>query len=279
MSDFDLNEIKRLPLCVFNNQGQDCCLAFQNQSITDQSSTPINSSVFEGCGFTVTQYIADINPPYLVEFTHMNLNSRVLTLRFNETINSRSVDPTQITLQSFYRNAQFSHTLTGGVVVSNDSTIVEILLTDQDLFEIQRQRGLCSDINNCWISLTNTTALDMSDNTNVPVPNNDAKDALQFTDDTTNPVLMAFDLNLDNDTLTLSFSEIVASSSLDPTAVTILNARSENATAVQLTGGSTNSADGRVIIVNMQPVDTNKSEHPMKLVPQETTLSFLSRIV
>ena len=254
----DLNEIKRLPLCFFNNSGQDCCLSLAGDPLMDQNNNPIDPTTFEGCGFSSTDYIVDTNAPDLIEFTLFNLDTRTITLTFNETINADTVDVTKITLQSFYRNPQMSYTLTGGTVIPQDSTNVTILLTDEDWFEIQRQRGLCSDINNCWISLSEGFAQDTAENVAIVVPPTNARDAAMFVDDVGRPSLLAFELNLNNNTATLTFSETVSASTLDASAITFLNARANNATMIQLTGGSTSSSDGLVIVVNLLPVDTNR---------------------
>ena len=247
----DLNELKRLPLCFFNNSGQDCCLSLAGEPLMDQNFNPIDPETFEDCGFPTTDYIVDTNAPDLVEFTLFNLDARTITLTFNETINADTVNVTKLTLQSFYRNPQMSHTLTGGVVVAQNSTNVTIVLTDEDWFEIQRQRGLCSDINNCWISLSEGFARDMAENVAIVVPPSNARDAAMFVDDVGRPSLLAFELNLNNNTATLTFSETVSASTLDPSAITFLNARADNATMIQLTGGSTSSRDGLVIVVDL----------------------------
>ena len=254
----DLNEIKRLPLCFFNNSGQDCCLTLAGEPLRDQNNIPIDPITFEDCGFSSTDYIIDTNAPALVEFTLFNLDTRTVTLTFNETINAATVDVTKLTLQSFYRNPQMSHTLTGGTVIPQDSTNVTIVLTDEDWFEIQRQRGLCSDLNNCWISLSEGFARDMSENVAIMVPPTNARDAATFVDDVGRPSLLAFELNLNNNTATLTFSETVSASTLDASAITFLNSRSDDAIMIQLTGGSTSSSDGLVIVVDLLPVDTNR---------------------
>ena len=254
--DVDLNEIKRLPICMASNDGQDCCLSLTGDAIKDLSGNPIEP-IFEGCGFEPTEYIDDTNPPYLVEFTEFNLDTRTVQLVFNETINASTIDLTKITFQSFYRNAQMSYTLTGGNITSTDSTIVTFNLTMNDTFNIQEQRGLCSDINNCWLSLAYDFVTDRAGNPAVVVPRDDAKDALSFVDDMTSPTLVGFDLNLNDSTLTLSFDEAVDSVSLDPTAITILNRPATNALAINLTQGSTDSPDGLVIVVDLDVTDTN----------------------
>ena len=254
----DLNEIKRLPLCFFNNSGQDCCLTLAGEPLRDQNNIPIDPTTFEGCGFSSTDYIIDTNAPALVDFTLFNLDTRTITLLFNETINAATVDVTQLTLQSFYRNPQMSHTLTGGTVIPQDSTNVTIILTDEDWFEIQRQRGLCSDLNNCWISLSEGFARDMAENVAIVVPQTNARDATTFIDDVGRPSLLAFELNLNNNTATLTFSETVSASTLDASAITFLNGRLDDAIMIQLTGGSTSSSDGLVIVVDLLPVDTNR---------------------
>ncbi|XP_065886866.1 uncharacterized protein [Dysidea avara] len=256
LTDVDLNEIKRLPICMATNDGQDCCLSLSGDAIKDLSGNSIEP-VFEGCGFEPTMYTSDTNPPYLVEFSEFNLDSRTVQLLFNETINASSIDLSKVTFQSFYRNAQMSYTLTGGSVTTMDSTIVIFNLTMNDTFAIQETRGLCSDINNCWISLASGFVRDRASNLAVVIPTDDAKDAISFVDDMTSPTLIRFDLDLTDNTLTLYFDEAVDSASLDVSAATILNNPAEDALAINLTRGSTASPDGLVIVADIDVTDTN----------------------
>ena len=253
----DLNEIKRQPFCSFDNSGEDCCLTISGDPINDKANNPLDN-IFDGCGFNSTAYIPDTNPPSLVEFTQFNLKAHTVTLTFNETMMASSIDLTKVTFQSFYRNAQMSHTLTGGIVTSSDDITIHFTLFEYDLLVIQRNRGLCSDINNCWISLARGFARDMAENYALEIPTDQAIDTQEFVDDISSPSLVGFELDMNNNTLTLTFDEIVSASPLDASAISFLSEPSVNATVVQLTGGSTTSSDGRVIVIDLLYADTNR---------------------
>ena len=276
----DLNEIKRQQLCVFDNSGMDCCLSISGSPILDQASNPLDN-IFDGCGFDTTSYVPDTNPPSLVAFTQFNLEDGTVTLTFNETILASSVNLTRVTLQSFYRNPQMSHTLTGGEVTSPDSINVQFTLSEADLLAIQRHRGLCSDINNCWISLAEGFATDMAENVALVVPANLAVDAAEFVDDVSSPSLVSFQLDLNNNTLTLTFDEIVSASSLDASAISIYGEPSVNASFVQFTGGTTSSTDGRIIVVDLLYGDTNmiRSTEEIGTSEQNTFISITSSLI
>jgi hypothetical protein len=98
----------------------------------------------------------------------------------------------------------------------------------------------------------------MAENVALVVPMNFAVDALDFVDDVTSPSLVSFQLDLNNNTLTLSFDEIVSASPLDATAISIYGDQSVDAAFVQLSGGTTSSSDGRVIIIDLLYADTNR---------------------
>ena len=272
----DLNELKRLPLCTSE---LDCCLVFTGDAIMDHFDNVIRTQ-FDTCGVNTT-YIRDEIRPRLVQFTEFNLNFSTLTLLFNETVNASSVNVKKLTLQSYYYMPQMTFTLTGGKVISNDSTSVTIELTMLDVFEIQRQRGLCSEINNCWISLTDEFVDDMSGNSLIPVPPTDARPLVLFVEDERPPELVDFELNLSNNTVTLTFNEIVSVSSLDASAITFLSDPSENATAVRVSSGGTVSPDGLIITVNLSPDDTNRIRATDELGTSEdnTYISITSDLI
>lgn len=258
LSTGDLNEVKRLPLCLFNNNGLDCCLSFVGQPIADQMQNQIDPSAFDDCGYPSTIFIPDQNPVALVDFVGLNLNSRALVLAFNETISAASVNLTRLSLHSFYRDPQYTFTLTGGEVTSLDDTSLTFVLSEEDWFEIQRLRGLCSDIFNCWLSLDEDFVQDTSENSNIVIPREGAVPVSAFIDDTGRPTLQSFELDLNANTATLMFSETVAVSTLDPTAIVFLNNRSDSAIMIGLTGGSTSSMDGRMVVVDLEVADTNR---------------------
>ena len=76
--------------------------------------------------------------------------------------------------------------------------------------------------NNFWIVLIPGFAKDMVENVALEIPTTLAVDAFKFVDDISSPSLVSFEADLNINTLTLSFEVIVAASSLDASAISIL---------------------------------------------------------
>ncbi|KAL5489594.1 hypothetical protein EMCRGX_G018704 [Ephydatia muelleri] len=280
LTTYDLNQIKALPLCTYNKNGTNCDLVFTGGAILDRALNPL-APVFDGCGLSPTAFIPDTNRPSLVEFTNFNLNTSMVTLTFNETVNSSSIDLTKVTFQSFYRNPALKYTLTGGAILSSYSTMVEFELSIHDLLMLQVDLRLCSDITNCWISLGYGFIRDMAENVALVVPPSNAVVSMSFVHDSMPPELVDFTLDLTNNTLTLTFSKIVRASSLNPTAITLLSADSVAATAVTLTGGYTSSPNGLVIVVNLLTADLNavKALKTLATGYNDTYISITSSLI
>ena len=65
-------------------------------------------------------YISDTNRPSMISF-EVDINTETLTIRFSETIDSLTADPTNITLQQDAQQSANFLTLSGGTVTSGDS--------------------------------------------------------------------------------------------------------------------------------------------------------------
>ena len=75
--------------------------------------------------------------------------------------------------------------------------------------------------------------------------------------DTTDPVLIQFELDLNAGTITLTFSEAVDVSSVDPTALTLASDLSSTS-SITLTGGAVTSGNAAVLGMNLAEDDLNE---------------------
>jgi len=167
----------------------------------------------------------DMKNPTLVGFD-LDMNSGVISLMFDETVQANSLNVEEITLQNNRPyTGNYSYTLTGGTTSMIDSTVLIINITDNDLNEIKRIRGLASNANesNAYVSITNDTVVDMNNNPIKSVPNPSAIRVNNFVEDTTPPVLYAFDLDMNFGLLTLNFSETVDTLTFNIMEFTIQN--------------------------------------------------------
>ncbi len=213
----NLNEIKKLVLC---REMDDCYLRLRAETVFDMRSNAIEESSRQ-----VDVHIPDTTSPQLVRF-ETNLTSEILTLTFSETVNASSLNFNAFTLQDFFE-ASTSYTLTSGSVLEEDSTVIKLTLSLDDLNAIKRNTDLYTFRFNSWLSYTELAIHDMALMPNyveprpdTPILENGLVTAL-YTADIVHPELMNFDLNLTSDTLTLYFSETVLARSLNITQISI----------------------------------------------------------
>ena len=97
------------------------------------------------------------------------------------------------------------------------------------------------------------------DRPTIPIPNGNALSVTQFTDDTTEPELISWDLNINNGELYLVFSETVNASTADPTQLTLQSTPEVDGLteAVSLTDSTAISISNPAITIRLSLNDLN----------------------
>ena len=216
LSDFDLNEIKRRPLLATD---------VGSTFITVRSSTVFDMQmnylvpIPNGGALQVSAVTPDMTLPRLVQF-NLDMDSANLTLTFDEAVNASSLASSGITFSSPSIFVP-SYTLTGGFVISCFGTVVTVNLNDYDFDLLKIQESLCTGIleDDCILTIDADSIVDMSGNRNA---NSSVTPAIMITQDTTNPYLVYYDLDLTDEQLRLTFSEVVRTSSDTPFGITLL---------------------------------------------------------
>ena len=261
----DLNELKRLQI---GSSPATSFISFTENLLIDIA----DNRVVPVSGRPVTGHTPDSTPPVILDFG-LDLTNETLELFFSETVRARSLDVTGITLQDEF--ATVNYTLTG-VSFSNsvDGTSIVIRLGRDDLNIIKLETGLATASDNTFISYTSATIFDVLNNA---VENRSVNLALQvrnFTGDFISPELEGFSLDLTNETLTLSFSETVNASSLNPSAITIQNDVMLTSSYVTLTEGVARE-NGFILEVELQTLDLNELKRLLNLAT-EVSNTFIS---
>ena len=270
----DLNEIKRLDRLA--TDPNDTYISITSDLVTDMN----NNSVYaipDDDALPVFMYIMDMTPPILLEFD-LNLNSSQLTLRFNETVESDSLDVTSITIQSSQTTSLSSVTLSNSsLTLSLDNTTLVVEISEEDLNEIKRIMALATGENNTFISLSSSAVRDMSSNSIVTIPTNDALQVAEFTADMIHPVLREFNLDMDFGTLELSFTETVEDSSLNISSITLYSSDTNSTDQYTLTPSSLrfSYSDGPMQSVIVSVTDRNAIKQLYNLATSENN-TYLS---
>jgi len=166
---------------------------------------------------TPTLYIPDTTPPQLSSFT-LSLTDESITLSFNEPINSLSVVVTTISIQASLLSATKVR-LTGGTLFAAMNDTVSIRLVKADLNAIKLTLGLATSQNSTWLVCDQGLILDKSGNPSTAVMNGQAFQARQFQSDLIAPSIVGFAVDLNANTVTLTFSEPIQGTTVNPNAL------------------------------------------------------------
>lgn len=229
-----LIDIKRRELCYTMTN---CYSILLNTAAEDA----VGNSVFQitaNMPLGIRQLTFDVTPPYLIAFSRFNLNAGTFTLLFNEPVNSSSAEVTTVQFGDSYLTPNHTITLSNGFT-SPDHTEITFTLTDTDLNRIKNNSYICTDASNCWIRLPRFFISDIHANP-FYIPGSVASyhQPVVFTGDSTQPFLVSFVADANRGELTLLFTEVVIPHSLNPSDVTILNART-GSIQLQLSEAST----------------------------------------
>ena len=177
-------------------------------------------------------YTADSSPASLIEFG-LDLDLPILSLTFNDVIDSSTIDPSALTLQNTASNPTSSLTLTSSSSpVNGDSDHISISLLPEDLLRLKRDLDIATSPSDTYISIDSDFAADVEGRQIIAIPPTSALPLTSsFTPDTTSPSLQLFSLDMDDGTLQLNFSEPVLPSSVDPSQLTLHGQRSGGGTS------------------------------------------------
>ena len=251
----DLNEIKRRQLCYNRTI---CYLIFDEGAVQDMVGLDI-MGILDGDGQQVDRFTPDTTRPQLVHFSMIDVQDGIIILSFSETINASSLNFSTITLQETYSDPLYRQTLTGGSTTNDDGTTILFHLVPADRLQLAANDNLCTYYGDCYISFTSGLVRDMVRLAIVPSSNMMFGFRVQeFGEDTVPPALVSFILDLDNDSLILTFNESVSSSSLSPIGISLQG--EQNTTdpefVHQLTEDSfTESDNGHIIVVQLSLAD------------------------
>ena len=275
----DLNEIKARQIATSTPTSW---LVVEATGINDMNDLPILPLINGVNASRASRYTIDTTRPELTRFD-FDLDTRILTMYFSETVRANSLNSTTITLQ----NAQLASGITNvytitelGMVLDPDGPIVRVQLTTFDMNELKRRPGLATDIATTFISVRSSTVFDMQMNFLVPIPNGGALQASSVPPDVTEPVLLEFSLDMDSANLTLTFNEAVNASSLTPSGITLWSPFFSQYT---LTGGFVIDCYGTVVTMNLNDRDFDlvkvRDSLCTGMIPNDCRLTFESNSI
>ncbi len=232
----------------------DSYLTIGATAIDDMAANDV-TAIADGSGVQATSYVAATTStsPNLASWV-LDMDAQTATLTFDETVDATTLDVTAVTIQDAATTATTSYTLMDSATTSPDGTAIVITLSATDFNAIAADEGLAVSTATSWITITVDAIDDMTGNDVNAIADGSGLNAVGYTADTTSPTLSSWDLDMDAQTVSLTFDEPVDASTLTATAVTIQDAASPSNTRT-LTGGTTSSANGTVIVIDLSTAD------------------------
>ena len=217
LTEEDLNMIKLISgLCTSTS---DCVPNYQAGFVSDLND-PVPGTARPIAAYDSTKlaehqlpaggFIADTSSPSLVSFD-INLSDDTLTFSFNEPVDVSTFDPTGVTLQSMSTGGA-NITLTSAAATSPDGTVITLALGgDADSLKLE---SFATSRDNTFILVSSSSFNDLYGNDLTAINSTSAIQVKGYTNDTTGPNIESFVLDLDSNSLLITFTEPVINSTI-----------------------------------------------------------------
>ena len=280
--------VDRLKLLVIARGTGSTWIQISSATIKDMDAiTPnqVNSLLLCSNALPATGFIPDTTPPVLqtVEYSR---NSGVFILNFSEPISGASFNISNVILQSVQDLTAWlsedSHSQLispPSYVVAVDTLSLVIRLGWDDQNAIKAKYKLYTTVANSYFSATAAAVTDLYGNALTPILYSNALALSAVTPDSTSPVLLAFNLDMNNlafsqsvlnktvtlqtAQLTLMFSETVDMTTFNPTKITLQSSQTisdPTTESVTLTGlhQMLSTANTTSIVFKLLPADADR---------------------
>ena len=273
----DSNNIKRRELLASNINST--FISVSRSLVEDPANNP-SGAIQTSAGLPASFYTPDMTRPELLSFD-IDVNTKIITLRFSESVNTTSLDPSQITVQNAKSQPSESYAFTQSLTLSAFGPTVELYVNRTDKNAIKQLENLLTNLNDSFISLTQLAISDMADNRIVPISENDALQATLHLVDETAPYLVGWDLNMNTGILSLEFDETVNVASFNTDQIVIQNAMINATIEYTLRATTTNDTSRAVVRFNLPPLDFNEIKRLGLCISTDVNcyLSFTSQLV
>ena len=226
-----------------------------------------------------TSYVADHRPPIALVISYYDALTGILKITFSKPVNSSTLSPTSLLMQSKLNNSAVSYQLSSQSTVSLSPILtqqVQITLSQADLLQIKLRSGLFQSASSSFISFNSSSVLDKAGNGVIGRPSTLALGMDQtstYISSDISPSVIRFGLDMNQGLLNLTFSDVVSVNTLSiPTNIGFqLSYGLPNNTFFQyyLTGGYSPSQDGFSILIFLSHHDMNEIK---KRTPLATSL-------
>jgi hypothetical protein len=237
LSAADVAALKTKGICT----GKSTCFIRIEQGVFTDMSTDEHPTdeITDSLAMQATSHVPDETDPPVLEFSDLNYNTGTIHLKFKEPVDWNTLDPKQLTLrETASANKQQEAnkvTLTGGTVPETVTTDLVLTMNAVDLNKLKSITATCKNDNGvgCVMELEPSFISDIAGN---PMTTNEfgTGEAAKVTLDVTGPVLKKADINIEANTLKLSFDEAVATATLSLASLKFIDAADPSGKSTEL---------------------------------------------
>ena len=257
LSNYDLNELKRLRICTTETE----CYMYSSSSLIQDVSRNINMEITSTSALSLGNYTPDLTLPQVASYVEFDVDAGLFTLEFSETVNVGSLNFSEITLQNAYANSTHIFMFKELRPTDGDSVNVTFELGGDDLNRLKLNTDLCTHQGNCWIRLSRDFIMDVVGNPIVPIVADTINTFHQpaiFSPDITRPILLSYTIDLDSGRMMFLFDEVIRLATFTPMDLTFQDAvNSSNSVNLREAGSYQRREDGLAIDWNMTKSDLN----------------------
>ena len=267
----DVNEIKKLrelaqdEASIFLSVSNGVMLDMNGLASVERQAN--NALPISTNGFTADS----VAPVYLG--CNMDMSTGVLSLTFDETIDSGAVSYTKIGFQI----DSAVYFLSAGTVLTTDDTVLEIHLDNVDLNVLKFNSAHTISAATTVVTLIVGAVVDVQAGTANPVGTT-VHTATAFEQDLVRPELITFAVNMDEKKITFNFNEVIDVSKIDFTALQLQASdySTSDTTIYKPTHSAAQTVNSAQVEVFFEPVDLNsiKNMPALYTVNTDTWLSM-----
>jgi len=270
ISEDDLNRIKMTD--TIGKTQSTTYVYFTADLVDDMNGNPVESTVGSAVGTFETvlhpgaHYVDDTAKPS-VEHIDLDLTLGTMSLFFDEAVRLTSLNMAQLQVIGGTEASSPAETMStatefASYITNDEGTIIEVALTQSDLDKLKLKPLLAVSTLTTIFAVSETLVVDYQGNVmelRAPFA------ARAHVADETKPTLVSFSIDMHDEELAVTFSEAVASLTLDVTGITIQDSQqafvSSGAStpdyAHRLQGGQVTSGNGYIQVIKMNAFDLN----------------------
>eukprot|EP00049_Salpingoeca_infusionum_P013900 m.258945 g.258945 ORF g.258945 m.258945 type:complete len:2013 (+) comp15549_c1_seq6:290-6328(+) len=196
-------------------------------------------------------FVTDLVRPSLAAFS-LNMTSESIQLTFSEAINIASFDTSQLQLCS--PDGLVCIQIQGELDTAEDGSVMSVSLANSTIFAMQLQRPTFFNKTSTLLKYNEFAFSDQFGNRLQP----GNQSAFNFVADANKPRMVSYNLNFNNETITMYFSEVVDAATLQCTALTLQDDSSNSTAHYTLTGCNVTSSNGLIHTVALLTNDLNE---------------------